>query len=866
LVRYARISHSNKIHASLEDKRVNRIAAALTLVIFTTALFVLHRELSTVHLRDVLAAFKAIPLRSLVIAAVLAVASYIVLTGYDYLALHYIKKPLPYVKTAYTSFIAYAVGHNLGLAMLTGGSVRLRIYTAAGLSAIEVGQVVALCTVTFGLGVALVFSLVFAIAPAEVTFVIHISENLVRAVGVAGLVMLSAYVAWNGFRRKAFQIRGVAFSLPGMRMTLAQFALAGLDLCMASAVLFVLLPPDSGLSYVTFLGLYVIAMVAAILSHVPGGLGVFEAVLVALAPAVTPSVLLGAALAYRLVYYLIPLGVAAVLLAAHEIRLQRPALERIAERTGDTLAGFAPRALGSLTFAAGAILLFSGATPAVRSRIEALEPIFPIHVVEFSHLVGSVAGLALLILARGLFRRLDAAWFLALALLLVGAIASVLKGFDWEEAIILAGAFFVLLVSRKEFYRRTSLTQLRLTPGWIAAIVLVIGGSVWLGIFSYKHVDYSSDLWWQFTIAGDAPRFLRASVLVIVIAVALTGFRLMRPASPDPEVADPSTLERAAPIVQSSPSSGAALALVGDKRLLFNQSGNAFVMYGVQGESWIAMGDPVGPEEEWPELLWNYRELVDRHGGRTVLYQVEGEKLPYYIDLGLSPLKLGEEGRVDLKGFSLEGSRRAELRQAKRRAEREGASFEVVAKEQIPSLLTDLERISNNWLGQKNTSEKGFSVGFFSAEYLSRLPCAIVRRQGVAVAFANIWPGGQREEFSIDLMRYDATAPKGVMDYLFVDLMLWGQTQGYRWFSLGMAPLSGLDRHPLAPVWHRVGSFVFRHGEHFYNFEGLRSYKQKFDPEWRPRYLISPGGFAVVRALLDSSILIAGGVREVVRK
>jgi phosphatidylglycerol lysyltransferase len=788
-----------------------------------------------------------------------------VLTGYDYLALHYIKKPLPYLKTAYASFIAYAVGHNLGLALLTGGSVRFRIYTVAGLSAIEVGQVVALCTVTFGLGVAMVLALVFVIAPEEVVSVVHVSPDLVRATGVACLVLLSAYLAWNAIRRQPIRIRGVAFALPGVRMTLAQYALAGLDLCMASAVLFVLLPADSGLSYASFLGLYVIAMVAAILSHVPGGLGVFEAVLVAAAPGVMPSALLGAVLAYRLVYYLIPLGVAAVMLSMHEIRLQRPALERIAERTGDTLAGFAPRAVGGLVFAAGAILLFSGATPAVRSRIESLEQVFPLHVVELSHMAASVVGLLLLILARGLFRRLDAAWLLALLFCLLGVAASVLKGFDWEEAALLLGASFVLLVSRKEFYRRASLTHLRLTPGWIAAIVLVIGGSIWLGIFSYKNVAFSSDLWWKFAFASDAPRFLRASVLVTVIAVSVAALRLMRPASPDPEVADASALARAVPIVESSRSCGAALALVGDKRLLFGQSGNAFVMYGVQGGSWIAMGDPVGPEEEWPELLWDYRELVDRHGGRTVFYQVEGEKLPYYLDLGLSPLKLGEEGRVKLEAFSLEGSRRADLRQARRRAERAGASFEVAAKEQIPSLLTDLERISNHWLRQKNIAEKRFSVGFFSAEYLSRLPCAIVRRGGVPVAFANIWLGGQKEEFSIDLMRYDAMAPKGVMDYLFVELMLWGKAQGYRWFNLGMAPLSGLDRHPLAPVWHRVGSFVFRHGEHFYNFEGLRAYKEKFHPEWRPQYLVSPGGLSVVRALLDSSILIAGGIRDMVR-
>lgn len=115
-------------------------------------------------------------------------------------------------------------------------------------------------------------------------------------------------------------------------------------------------------------------------------------------------------------------------------------------------------------------------------------------------------------------------------------------------------------------------------------------------------------------------------------------------------------------------------------------------------------------------------------------------------------------------------------------------------------------------------------------------------------------------------MRFGADAPRGAMDYLFVELMLWGKSQGYKWFNLGMAPLSGLEQHPLAPAWHRIGSFVFRHGEHFYNFEGLKNYKAKFDPVWAPKYLMSPGGLALPRILTDVSVLIAGGVKELISK
>ena len=109
------------------------------------------------------------------------------------------------------------------------------------------------------------------------------------------------------------------------------------------------------------------------------------------------------------------------------------------------------------------------------------------------------------------------------------------------------------------------------------------------------------------------------------------------------------------------------------------------------------------------------------------------------------------------------------------------------------------------------------------------------------MAFASLWIAGTGEEIAVDLMRFGPDAPRGAMDFLFVELMLWGRAQGYRWLNLGMAPLAGLEPHPLAPAWHRVGNFVFRHGEHFYNFDGLRRYKAKFNPVWESKYLASPG-------------------------
>ena len=305
---------------------------------------------------------------------------------------------------------------------------------------------------------------------------------------------------------------------------------------------------------------------------------------------------------------------------------------------------------------------------------------------------------------------------------------------------------------------------------------------------------------------------------------------------------------------------------MGDKRLLFSDDGSAFVMYQISGRSWIALGDPVGPVARSEELIWRFRELSDRHAGWTVFYQASRERLSQYVDLGLAAFKLGEEARVPLADFSLEGSARSELRQDHRRAVRDGAAFEVVPAAAVPALLPELQRVSDAWLADKATAEKHFSVGAFVPDYLQRFDVALVRRAGEIVAFANLWAAGTKRELSVDLMRFGLDSPRSAMDFLFVELMLWGRAQGYEWFNLGMAPLAGLEQHPLAPAWHRVGNFVFRHGEHFYNFEGLRHYKAKFRPEWVPRYLVAPGGIALPRILLDVSALIAGGFKGLLSK
>src|SRR5262249_22516598 len=130
----------------------------------------------------------------------------------------------------------------------------------------------------------------------------------------------------------------------------------------------------------------------------------------------------------------------------------------------------------------------------------------------------------------------------------------------------------------------------------------------------------------------------------------------------------------------------------------------------------------------------------------------------------------------------------------------------------------------------------------------------------------NLWTSAHREEIALDLMRYHRVAPANVMEAMLIHIMRWGHDQGFKWFSMGMAPLSGFEESPVASLWNRLGAFLYEHGEAIYNFQGLRAYKEKFDPTWEPHYLAYPGGLRLPRIMADVSALVAGGYRQIFRK
>ncbi len=529
----------------------------------------------------------------------------------------------------------------------------------------------------------------------------------------------------------------------------------------------------------------------------------------------------------------------------------------------------APSVAALLALGCGVLLLASGARPSEPERFLQLMATTPVWLIELSHLISSLLGLMLVILAFGLRARLGAAWAATMVALLVAAPLGLEKGIVWEDTAILLAAAVALAPFRKAFPRTARLSRMEVTPGWLVSAACLLAGAGIIGVWSYMNADYGDVPIWRVMVDDDIARSIRGWAVAAVALLAFGLWRMLGSAATPPIVgeSDPE-FARVRQILANADTArpNSNLALLGDKRFLFSPSGETFLMFGVRGRSWIALAPPVGRAEEKLELLWRFRELADAHAARPAIYALDAEDLPDVVEMGFSIQKIGEVAVLPLQGFTIDGTRRGKARRAWRQAADAGAVFEVVPPQGVPAIMPDLQRISDAWLAQHAGGEKSFTMGGFHARYVEEFPVAVVRFEGRIVAFATLWTVADRSAFSIDLMRYVDEGPKRIMDFLFVELLKWGVAEGYSAFDFGMAPLSGLQDRPLAPMMSRVGSLLFENAEDLYNFQGVREFKNKWDPLWRPRYVAAPRKWNIPLVLADVSLLTSGGMAGLAKR
>lgn len=521
---------------------------------------------------------------------------------------------------------------------------------------------------------------------------------------------------------------------------------------------------------------------------------------------------------------------------------------------------FSLRAMAALVACMGVVNVLSSVTPGLPDRVAWLQDLFPIEIRHSAHLFTALSGFWLLILAFGLLRRKRVAWLLTMGFLAASIVFNLIKGLDVEEGLFAATLLILLVATRKTYTARSdapSIAQGAKTL-FASSLFTLAYGTAGFFLLDRVHgvkVDLAGAalqtllMFIEQDNTGGTPStrfgqfFVDSIYWVGGITLIYALWMLLRPMLLRGEPANEEQHRRAKAIVEAhGHSSLAAMTLLKDKAYFFSRTGRSCIAYVPKGRGAVALGDPIGPLQEAGEMIQDFQDFCRLNDWSPGFYQTQPDLLPLYERLGFRAIQIGEEAVVDLVSFTISGKSGQDLRTARNKLTKQGHVV-IIHQPPLPhSLLQELKEVSDEWLDMMKGSEKKFSVGWFDEGYLAETPVAVVRSSdGNVSAFANLVSTSTTKGITIDLMRHRADMLHGTMDFLFIELFQYCKKQGYERFYLGLSALSGVGETPNSARMEKVIHYLYEHLNQFYNFKGLHAYKQKFRPQWEPRYLVFPG-------------------------
>ncbi|WP_308621002.1 lysylphosphatidylglycerol synthetase family protein [uncultured Desulfovibrio sp.] len=504
-------------------KYLRYLGPLLVTGIFLLAVYLLYHKLKAYSIAQIRESIQQISYGRIGISLILMVINYMILVGYDWLALKAIHKKLPLPRVGLVSFVGQAVSYNFG-ALLGGTSVRYRFYSAWGFSLAEIVRLVLMLAVTFWVGALGLCGVIFLLAPPYIpeALLTNMPIKDVRILGLLLSLVACSYLVLCFTVRKPVHIFGREFVFPAPRIAVAQCIVAGVDIVAAAACMYVLLPGDIGIGFLDFLPSYLMAQVAVVLTHIPGGVGVFELVILELSHTSHEQAVFAAVLLFRLIYYILPLLAAALLLAVYEARQRRSMLRE----AGRWLSVLSHSISAYLVFVAGLILLVSATLPTAPRTIALLAQWLPMSVLGVGHFVCAISGAALLFVAYGLERRQARAFHLATGLLCFGILGALLKGLAWETALMVAVVLLAVCLAHNRFYRRSFFWEEPIPAYWLFGALAALGLVFLLGWFLY-HPAWDRATTWGFERPFNASRTLRAFIGIVVVLMISWGWRLL---------------------------------------------------------------------------------------------------------------------------------------------------------------------------------------------------------------------------------------------------------------------------------------------------------------------------------------------------
>lgn len=786
----------------------------LAVGLFALALWTIHRSVSSIKFSQVRHEIIDIPGNLLLLALGLTASSFLALAFQDYVALWSTGKRISFLRAALGSFIAQSVAHSTGFSILIGGALRCRYYMSEGLSFADTMKVQLSFSGTFGMATCILLGLSFLLDPslaaAQVPFLPAATVRVIGALLLAGPV---AIFIWRSVHVGPLRLLGRQIDMPDTRHLLPQTLLSLADVSCMGGVLYVFMPPGLHISYPALIGLFAVAMTIGVTSHVPGGLGVFEATILFLVsppPELLPA-LVSALVMFRFIYYFVPLVLGGLSVAVTEAARHRGRLRALSESVEGGGSPVVPMVFAMLAFVTGTFLLASSALPSTQWRMTFLNNFLPDGIVETSHLLSAVAGTLLLLLGRALSRRLAQAWWVTEVLLAASTVLALAKGLEYEVGALCALLFVALLPCKSQFYRGGRLIDQRLTPVWLLGIVTVVLGMCWLLAFAYRHLNYDQTALLQFDLHRHAPRSLRAVVIMLVTLAGALIWQSLRAIQPRTAIGGDIDYRRLRRLVQQARPSAAHLALTGDTSLLWAAEQDAGLSYAAHGHSLIGVGDPVGPRERWADLIWDLRDLADRRGGRVVFFDTAGETMTIYLDLGLQAMRLGLRTYLSLAGIDPAQWLAVASPGAALPAAASDLTVTICQGEETDRVMSEIAAISDAWLEAHQLRERRVIYGHFSRDYMARCPVAVLRHKGVIRAFAVLWRGAGRGECEIDLLRWSPAAPARTAQQLLAGILAWAKSERIDRLGLGLQPALDETDPRIIAFWQAVQPAAEQH-------------------------------------------------------
>lgn len=518
-----------------------------------------------------------------------------------------------------------------------------------------------------------------------------------------------------------------------------------------------------------------------------------------------------------------------------------------------------------LLLALGIINIISALTPAIPGRLHRLRHFLQVDAINASNYFVLIAGLMMLITAAFLIKGLRNAWWIAVILCIVSCIGNLTKAIDYEEALVSLGVLGMLYFSRKEYYIRNNprLRFVGFSTAVLSMIAVLIYGCIGFYFLDKKH--FNIDFTWKESIQYGFENFflLESHKLVpqdlfaklFLLSINISGFlslsfafyAVIRPYVVKKFVIA-EDMEKAKSLLQQYGKSAVDYFKVySDKMIFLATDLNAFISYKIAGDYAVVLENPVAENDtQMRQCMARFDDFCLKSGVKSLYYRVPEESLPVYRDLNKKYLLVGQEAVVDLTKFTLEGGKQKTLRNSVNKVKDAGYMAVIYNPPLKDGLLQKVKAVSDEWLSSTGRKEIIFSQGQFEWNELKQQTLLVIENKEEKIAgFLNIIPDYAKDEATFDLMRKTDDAPRGIMDFMMVELFNYLKSQGLHYVNIGFVPFSGIE----VPknLTEKSMSFAYGRIRSFATYRGLRDFKEKFLPNWHNRYLVYGHDFDLIK-------------------